>query len=88
MYAIYEDTLGMALVSDGAECIVISKEFFKKQMDDAYLHKLSRHVSLCDFCWLFIVSLGTYMAQHMEKRGIGRSAPHPILAAALDGLER
>ncbi|XP_077341125.1 cyclic nucleotide-binding domain-containing protein 2-like isoform X1 [Lithobates pipiens] len=44
VYTIYEDTLGMALVSDGAECIVISKEFFKKQMDDAYLHKLSRHI--------------------------------------------
>ncbi|KAM5180514.1 cyclic nucleotide-binding domain-containing protein 2-like [Mantella aurantiaca] len=44
VYTIFEDTLGMALVSDGAECVVISKEFFKKQMDDAYLHKLSRHI--------------------------------------------
>ncbi|XP_063807483.1 cyclic nucleotide-binding domain-containing protein 2-like isoform X2 [Pseudophryne corroboree] len=45
VYTIFEDTLGMVLVSDGAECIVISKEFFKKQMDDEYLHKLSRHIN-------------------------------------------
>ncbi|XP_075707572.1 cyclic nucleotide-binding domain-containing protein 2-like isoform X3 [Rhinoderma darwinii] len=44
VYAIFEDTLGMALVSDGAECIVISKEFFKKQMSEEYIHKLSRQI--------------------------------------------
>ncbi|XP_075707570.1 cyclic nucleotide-binding domain-containing protein 2-like isoform X2 [Rhinoderma darwinii] len=47
VYAIFEDTLGMALVSDGAECIVISKEFFKKQMSEEYIHKLSRQVQKC-----------------------------------------
>ncbi|KAM3934886.1 cyclic nucleotide-binding domain-containing protein 2-like [Leptodactylus fuscus] len=44
VYTIFEDTLGMALVSDGAECIVISKEFFKKQMTEDYIHKLSRQI--------------------------------------------
>ncbi|XP_075190100.1 cyclic nucleotide-binding domain-containing protein 2-like [Anomaloglossus baeobatrachus] len=44
VYTIFEDTLGMALVSDGAECIVISKEFFKKQMNEEYIHKLSRQI--------------------------------------------
>ncbi|XP_073518160.1 uncharacterized protein [Phyllobates terribilis] len=44
VYTIFENTLGMALVSDGAECIVISKEFFKKQMNEEYIHKLSRHI--------------------------------------------
>nr|XP_033804475.1 cyclic nucleotide-binding domain-containing protein 2-like [Geotrypetes seraphini] len=40
-YAVYEDTFSMALVSDGAECILISKEFFRKHMDENYLYKLS-----------------------------------------------
>ncbi|XP_053871647.1 uncharacterized protein LOC128830041 [Malaclemys terrapin pileata] len=40
VYAVFEDTLSMTLVSDGAECIVISKEFFKRHMDEDYLHKL------------------------------------------------
>ncbi|XP_071990201.1 cyclic nucleotide-binding domain-containing protein 2-like [Engystomops pustulosus] len=42
VYTIFEDTLAMALVSDGAECIAISKEFFKKQMSEEYIHKLAR----------------------------------------------
>ncbi|XP_075448653.1 cyclic nucleotide-binding domain-containing protein 2-like isoform X2 [Ascaphus truei] len=44
VYTVFEDTLSMALVSDGAECIVISKEFFKKQMDEEYIFKLSRYI--------------------------------------------
>ncbi|XP_056417404.1 cyclic nucleotide-binding domain-containing protein 2-like isoform X2 [Hyla sarda] len=44
VYTILEDTLSMALVSDGAECIVISKEFFKKQMTEDYIRKLSREI--------------------------------------------
>ncbi|XP_053312074.1 cyclic nucleotide-binding domain-containing protein 2-like [Spea bombifrons] len=43
-YTVYEDTLGMALVSDGAECIIISKEFFKKHMSDEYQQRLSRQI--------------------------------------------
>ncbi|XP_031753205.1 cyclic nucleotide-binding domain-containing protein 2-like [Xenopus tropicalis] len=44
VYLVFEDTLGMALVSEGAECISISKDFFKKHMDQEYLHKLSRSI--------------------------------------------
>ncbi|KAM4796133.1 cyclic nucleotide-binding domain-containing protein 2-like [Rhinophrynus dorsalis] len=44
VYTVFEDTLGMALVSDGAECIAISKEFFKKHIDEEYLLKLCRHI--------------------------------------------
>ncbi|XP_063286901.1 cyclic nucleotide-binding domain-containing protein 2-like [Pelobates fuscus] len=43
-YTVFEDTVGMALVSDGAECIVISKQFFQKHMDEEYHHKLSRKI--------------------------------------------
>ncbi|XP_069059561.1 cyclic nucleotide-binding domain-containing protein 2-like [Pleurodeles waltl] len=43
-YAVYDDTPSMALVSDGAECILISKEFFKKNTDEAYLSRLSTKV--------------------------------------------
>ncbi|KAM8977671.1 uncharacterized protein RCH25_048502 [Pelodytes ibericus] len=44
VYTVFEDTVGMALVSDGAECIVISKEFFKKHMGEEYQRELIRHV--------------------------------------------
>ncbi|XP_019379317.1 PREDICTED: uncharacterized protein LOC109302207 [Gavialis gangeticus] len=37
---VFEDTLSMTLVSDGAECIVVSKEFFKKHMTEDYRQKL------------------------------------------------
>lgn len=36
----------MTLVSDGAECIVVSKEFFKKHMNEDYRQKLCTTVSL------------------------------------------
>ncbi|XP_029458164.1 uncharacterized protein LOC115091938 isoform X3 [Rhinatrema bivittatum] len=44
VYTVLEDTLSMALVSDGAECILISKQFFKKYMDEDYRYKLSTTV--------------------------------------------
>lgn len=45
VYLLFEDTFGMTLISEGAECILISKDFFKKYTDDAYLCKLSKVVS-------------------------------------------
>ncbi|KAK6485973.1 cyclic nucleotide-binding domain-containing protein 2-like [Huso huso] len=44
VYLLFEDTFGMTLISEGAECILISKDFFKKYTDDAYLCKLSKVV--------------------------------------------
>uniref|UniRef100_A0A8C5WHG0 Cyclic nucleotide-binding domain-containing protein n=1 Tax=Leptobrachium leishanense TaxID=445787 RepID=A0A8C5WHG0_9ANUR len=41
-YTVFADTIGMSLVSDGAECIVISKDFFQKQTSEEYRLKLSR----------------------------------------------
>ncbi|KAK1149770.1 cyclic nucleotide-binding domain-containing protein 2-like [Acipenser oxyrinchus oxyrinchus] len=44
VYLLFEDTFGMTLISEGAECILISKDFFQKYTDDAYLCKLSKVV--------------------------------------------
>ncbi|KYO28527.1 hypothetical protein Y1Q_0005328 [Alligator mississippiensis] len=44
VYVVFEDALSMTLVSDGAECIVVSKEFFKKHMNEDYRQKLCTSV--------------------------------------------
>ncbi|KAM9321156.1 uncharacterized protein PAF06_005712 [Gastrophryne carolinensis] len=74
-YTIFEDTLGMALVSDGAECIVISKEFFKKQMDDAYLHKLSRHIQPYPTKKMLQQKIRDYMRWQAYKSQLTRKQP-------------
>ncbi|XP_051782609.1 cyclic nucleotide-binding domain-containing protein 2-like [Erpetoichthys calabaricus] len=39
-YLLFEETFPMMLVSEGAECIVISKDFFKQHAQDSYLRRL------------------------------------------------
>ncbi|XP_039600090.1 cyclic nucleotide-binding domain-containing protein 2-like isoform X2 [Polypterus senegalus] len=39
-YLLFEETFPMMLVSEGAECIVISKDFFKQHASDSYLRRL------------------------------------------------
>ncbi|XP_039770952.1 cyclic nucleotide-binding domain-containing protein 2-like [Ornithorhynchus anatinus] len=43
-HVVYEDTPSMTLISDGAECIVISQDFFRMHTDEQYLQKLSSAV--------------------------------------------
>lgn len=44
-YLVFEDTCSMTLVSQGAECILITKDFIKKNGDDVYFHSLTKQMS-------------------------------------------
>ncbi|XP_069495637.1 uncharacterized protein [Ambystoma mexicanum] len=67
-YAVFDDTLSMALVSDGAECIMISKEFFKKNMDDVYFAKLSTTVQPYPSKEMLQLKMQDYMNWKAYKR--------------------
>ncbi|CAM9522989.1 unnamed protein product [Lampetra fluviatilis] len=39
---VFNESTSMVLVSEGAECVLISREFFRKHVDDAYIQHLGK----------------------------------------------
>ncbi|XP_061419996.1 uncharacterized protein LOC133350041 isoform X2 [Lethenteron reissneri] len=42
---VFNESTSMVLVSEGAECVLISREFFRKHVDDAYIQHLGKKLS-------------------------------------------
>ncbi|XP_032812412.2 uncharacterized protein LOC116943575 isoform X2 [Petromyzon marinus] len=42
---VFQESTSMVLVSEGAECVLISREFFRKHVDDAYIQHLGKKLS-------------------------------------------